>query len=62
MTTGSFMKTRDMASMPHPPYAPDSARGDFHLSPTVKEKLEHADTTDEDQLFEEIHTILRSPL
>jgi hypothetical protein len=31
----------------------------FYFSPTVKGVLEHADITDKDQLFEELHTILR---
>jgi hypothetical protein len=49
-----------MVSMPHSSYSPDLAPSDFDLFPTVKERLEHAGITDEDQLFEEFHTILRS--
>jgi hypothetical protein len=49
-----------MVSMPYPPYSPDLATRDFYLLPTVKEKLEHAVITDDDQLFEELHRILRS--
>jgi hypothetical protein len=54
------MKTRDKVSMPHPPYSPDLAPGDFFLFPTVKERLEHVNITDEHQAFEELHTIRRS--
>jgi hypothetical protein len=36
-TTESFMKTRDMVSMPHPPYLPGLAAGDFHFFLTVRE-------------------------
>jgi hypothetical protein len=49
-----------MASMPHPPYSLDLAPGDFYLFLTAKEILEHADITDEGQLFEKLYTILRS--
>jgi hypothetical protein len=54
------MKTQEMGSMPYPPYSPELAPNDFYLFPTVKERLEYASITDEDQLFEELHTILRS--
>jgi hypothetical protein len=60
VTTESFMKTRDMVSMPHPPRSPDRTPSHFHLFSSVKERVEHAGITDEDQLFEELHTILRS--
>jgi hypothetical protein len=59
MTAESFMKTRDMVSMPHSPYSPDLAPNDFYLSPTVKERLEYAEITDEDSISEELYTILR---
>jgi histone-lysine N-methyltransferase SETMAR len=57
VTTESFMKIRDMVSMPDPPHSPDVAPNDFYLFPVVRAKLEHASITDEDQLFEELHTI-----
>jgi hypothetical protein len=60
VTIESFMKTRDMISMSHIPYSPDLALGDFYSVPSVKERLEHACITDEDQSFQEPHTILRS--
>jgi hypothetical protein len=60
VTTESFMKTRNIASSPHPPNSPELAPSDFCLSPSVKERLEHAGITDKDKLFEELHTILRS--
>jgi hypothetical protein len=60
MTTESFKKTRDMVSMPHPLYSPDLALSEFDLFPTVKETLEHTGISDKDQLFEELHIILRS--
>jgi hypothetical protein len=60
MTTESFMKTPDMISMPHPPCSPNLAPSDFYFFLTVKEKLEHAGITAEDQLLEKIHTIMRS--
>jgi hypothetical protein len=49
-----------MVSMPHPPYSPDMAPRDFYLFSIVKERFEHSGITDEDQSFEELHTILRS--
>jgi hypothetical protein len=49
-----------MVSMQHPPYSPDLATSDFYLFPKVKEGIEHTDITDKGQLFEELHTILRS--
>jgi hypothetical protein len=60
VTTESFMKTSDMILMPHPPCSPNRALSDFYFFLTVKEKLEHAGITAEDQLFEKIHTIMRS--
>jgi hypothetical protein len=54
------MKTRDTISMPYPQHSPELAPANFYLFLTVKEGLEHADITDEDQLFEGPHTILRS--
>jgi hypothetical protein len=59
MTTESLMKTQDMVSVPHPPYAPDPAPGDLPLFPTDKERPERDGTTNEDQLFDEFHIILR---
>jgi hypothetical protein len=46
--------------MPHSPRSPDGVPSDFHLFPTIKERLEQTGITDEDQLFVELHTILRS--
>jgi hypothetical protein len=60
ITTESFMKTRDMVSMPHPPYWPDLASHDLYLFPIVKERLDDTGITHEDPLFEELPTILRS--
>jgi hypothetical protein len=60
VTIESVMKTRDILSMPHPPHSRDPAASDFSLFSTVEERLEHASIIDEDQLFEEFHTILRS--
>jgi hypothetical protein len=51
------MKTWDIVSMPR---SPGLAPSDLYLFPTVKERLEYSDVTDEDQLFEELQTILRS--
>jgi hypothetical protein len=48
-----------MVSMPHPPYLPDLVSSNFCLFPTVNERLEHVGITDENQLFKELHTILR---
>jgi histone-lysine N-methyltransferase SETMAR len=59
VTTESFMKTRDMASMQHPPYSPDLAPSDFCSFLTVKERLELAGITDEYQLFEELQIFMR---
>jgi histone-lysine N-methyltransferase SETMAR len=60
ITTESFMKTRDMVLMPHPPYSPDLAPSDPSLFPTVRERFEHAGLTDKNQLFEEFQMILMS--
>jgi hypothetical protein len=60
VTTKLFMKTRDILSMPHTRYSPDLAPSDFYLFLTIKEGLKHAGITDEEQLFEKLHTILRS--
>jgi hypothetical protein len=60
MATGSFMKTRDMVSIPHQPYSSDMVLSDFYLSSTVKKRLNYVGITDEDQLFKGFHTILRS--
>jgi hypothetical protein len=60
VTRESFMKTRHMVSMPHPPCSPDLAPRDFYFFPTVKKRLKHTGITDGDQLSEELHTILRS--
>jgi hypothetical protein len=49
-----------MVSMPHPPYSPDLALSDCYRFLTVKERIEHVDITGEDQLFEELHIIVRS--
>jgi hypothetical protein len=54
------MKIRDMVSMPHPPYSPDLAPCNFYLFSTARERTEHTSITDKDQLFEELHLILRS--
>jgi hypothetical protein len=47
------MKTRGIVSMPHPPYSLDLALSNFYLFFTVKERIEHAGITGDDQLFEE---------
>jgi hypothetical protein len=60
VTTESAVETRDMVSMPGPPYSPDLAPSNFYLFHTVKEMLEHPSITDEDQLFNEVHIIMRS--
>jgi hypothetical protein len=49
-----------MVSMPHPLNSPDLAFSDFYLFPTVKERLEHTGATEENHLFEELRTLLRS--
>jgi hypothetical protein len=49
-----------MFSTPNPAYSPHLAPCDISLFPAVKERLEHAGFTDEGQLFEEHHLILRS--
>jgi hypothetical protein len=54
--TESFMKIRDMISMPHLSH---SAPSNFYLFSTVKERLEHASVANDEELFEELHTILR---
>jgi hypothetical protein len=54
------MRIRNTVSVSHPSYSPDLASGNFCLSPTVKEAVERAGITDEHQLFEELHIILRS--
>jgi hypothetical protein len=48
-----------MVSIPHPPDSPDLASNHFSIFLIVKGKLEYAGITDEDQLFEDRHTILR---
>jgi hypothetical protein len=37
-----------MASLQDPPYSPDLEASDLYLSPTVKERLDNSDITDED--------------
>jgi hypothetical protein len=59
-TAELFMKTRDMVSMPYPPYSPDLEHRDFYLFLTVKERLDNTGITDEDHLFEALHTDPRS--
>jgi hypothetical protein len=49
-----------MVSMPHPPYSLDLVLNGFYLCPTVKKRFEHASLTEEEQLFEQLHTILKS--
>jgi hypothetical protein len=58
--TELFMESHDMISMPHPPYSPDLAPSDFYLFGAVKQQLEHITVTDDDQFFEELHSILES--
>jgi hypothetical protein len=59
VTTESFMKIRDIVSLPYRSYSPNLAPSDFDLFCNVKERLEHAGITNENQLFEEVHAILR---
>jgi hypothetical protein len=47
-----------MRRMLHPPYSPDLTPRDFYLFPTVKEKLERIQVTDEDQYVECLQKIL----
>jgi hypothetical protein len=54
------MKARDMVSMPHSPYSPDLMPSDFYLFLNIKADLEHTGIIDDDQVLEELHTILRS--
>jgi transposase len=58
--TKEFMETHDMVSMPHPPYSPDLAPSDFYLFGTVKQRLQQAQFSEEDDFFEELDTILMS--
>jgi chromosome condensin MukBEF MukE localization factor len=54
------MKIRDMISMPHPPFSLDLVSNNFYLFVTVKERLEHAGIMNDEELFEELHTILKA--
>jgi hypothetical protein len=47
-----------MRRMPQPPYSPDLAPSDFDLFPTMKEKLERTQVTDEEQFFESLQAML----
>jgi hypothetical protein len=48
-----------MRRMPQPPYLLDLAPIDFHLFPTVKEKLEKTQVADQEQFFKSLRAILR---
>jgi hypothetical protein len=48
-----------MRRMPQPPDSPGLATSDFYLFPTVKEKFERIQVSDEDQFFESLQAIFR---
>jgi histone-lysine N-methyltransferase SETMAR len=48
----SWLEKYGMCYVLHPPYSPDLALSDFHLSSIVKEKLEWIQVRQENQLYE----------
>jgi transposase len=55
----AWLEEHGMRRMPQPPYSPDLVSSDFYLFPSVKEKLDRTQVTDEDQCFESLQAILR---
>jgi hypothetical protein len=46
-----WLEEKDIVRMPQPPYSHDLVPSDFHLFPTVKEKLERIQLADENQFL-----------
>jgi hypothetical protein len=50
-TSTHWLEEHNIVRMPHPPCSADLASSDFYLFPTVKQKLERIQLTDEDQFL-----------